>query len=106
MQKFEYVQPEFLFCQIPIKNGSQNDNRIWVYHRLSLSLIEFIHVDRLKDFEFKGKQDRFEYLDQNWFGVFVQNNCEVTGANQDFVLKKSWEFLKAHLIWLDAKNNN
>lgn len=103
MQKFEYEQPEFLFCEIPIKDETQNDGRIWVYHRISLSLIEFINVDVFKDFQFTGKQDRFEYLDENWFGVFVQNNCEYSGQNESEVLKRSWSYLENYFIWEDSQ---
>lgn len=103
MSKFNYTQPEFFFCEIPIKDGTQNDDRIWVYHRLSLSLIEFINVDHFSDFQFKGIQDRFEYLDENWFGVFVQNNCEVTDFNPNQVLKKAWRYLENYFMWEDTQ---
>ena len=105
MEKFEFTQPDFFFCEIAVKYGNQNDDRIWIYHRKSLSLIEFINVDDFKDFEFKGKQDRFyiesrEGIITDWFGVYVQNNCEVTGFDQDKVLKASWEYLKNYLDWI------
>jgi hypothetical protein len=103
MKKFEYVQPDFLFCEIVIKEGTQNDNRIWIYHRKSLSLIEFINVDDFKDFQFSGKQERFEYLDENWFGVFVQNNCETTDQDADLVLKSAWKYLEEYFIWEDSQ---
>jgi hypothetical protein len=99
MKKFDFKQPDFLFCEIVIKDGTENDDRIWIYHRKSLSLIEFINVDNFKDFQFTGKQDRFEYLNENWFGVFVQNNCETTDYNSDKVLKAAWEYLKDYMIW-------
>ncbi len=105
MEKFEFEQPEYLFCEIPIKDGSENDHRMWVYHRLSLSLIEFINVDYYIDFQFEGIQDRFtlenRYQDgyQNWFGVFVQNNCEITNNNPNQVLKDAWLFLEKFLKW-------
>jgi hypothetical protein len=99
MEKFEFTKPEFLFCEIPIKDGSDEDDRLWIYHLDSLSLIEFINVDYLSDFQFTGKQDRFEYLDENWFGVYVQNNCESTNQNADQVLKKAWKFLKEYFDW-------
>lgn len=101
-EKFNYTQPEFFFCEIPIKDGSQNDDRIWIYHRLSLSLIEFVNVDNFVDFQFQGIQDRFEYLDENWFGVFVQNNCEATDHKPYEVLKKAWRFLENYFIWEDS----
>lgn len=103
MEKFNNEQPEFLFCEIVIKDDSKNDDRIWIYHRLSLSLIEFVYVDDLEDFQFKGKQERFEYLDENWFGVFVQNNCETTDNNESEVLKKAWRYLENYFIWEDSQ---
>ena len=69
-----------------------------------MSLIEFINVDDFKDFNFVGKQDRFEYLDENWFGVFVQNNCEVTEQNADQVLKKAWEYLEDYFDWEEEQD--
>ena len=99
MKKFDFIKPEFLMCEIPIKDGSQHDDRLWIYHLKSLSLIEFIYVDDLADFQFTGKQDRFEYLDENWFGVFVQNNCEVTEQDADQVLKNAWHYLENYFDW-------
>ena len=103
MKKIDYIQPDFLFCEIVIKDDSQNDGRIWIYHRLSQSLIEFVNVDDFKDFQFKGKQERFEYLGENWFGVFVQNNCEATDNNENEVLKKAWRYLENYFILEDSK---
>ncbi|WNM19293.1 hypothetical protein [Flavobacterium capsici] len=107
MEKFDFKRPEFLFCEIPIKNGTQNDDRIWIYSLESLSLIEFILVDDFVDFQFTGKQERFEYEDnegyiENWFGVYVQNNCEATNNNPDEILKKAWKFLEDYLRWEDT----
>jgi len=99
--KFEFTQPEFLMAEIPIKDGSLNDHRLWVYHRLSLSLIEFICINDYDDFEFTNKQDYFTYEEETWFGVYVQNNCEATGNIENEVLKKAWEFLKSYLNWED-----
>ena len=103
MKKFDFIKPEFLMCEIPIKDGSQHDDRLWIYHLKSLSLIEFIYVDDLADFQFTGKQDRFEYLDENWFGVFVQNNCEATNHNSDKVLKAAWKYLEDYFVWEDSQ---
>lgn len=99
MGRFEFTKPEFLFCEIPIKDDSDHDDRIWIYHLDSLSLIEFINVDEFKDFQFTGKQDRFEYLNENWFGVYVQNNCESTDQNADQVLKNAWKYLEKYFDW-------
>jgi hypothetical protein len=105
MGKLEFEKPEFLFCEIPIKGGSDEDDRLWIYHLESLSLIEFINVDDFTDFQFTGKQDRFEYLDENWFGVYVQNNCESTNQNADQVLKKAWKFLEEYFDWEEEQED-
>jgi hypothetical protein len=111
MEKFNFSTPKFLFCEIPIKDNSINDNRIWVYHIKSLSLIEIINVDQFKDFEFKGVKERFEYENstgflENYFAVFTQNNCSNTNQNEKEVLKKAWQFYKNYLIWEDKNIDN
>jgi hypothetical protein len=105
MNKLEFEKPEFLFCEIPIKDGSDEDDRLWIYHLDSLSLIEFINVDDFTEFQFNGKQDRFEYLDENWFGVYVQNNCESTNQNADQVLKKAWKYLEEYFDWEEEQED-
>lgn len=50
-------------------------------------------------------QDRFEYLEENWFGVYVQNNCEATDQNADQVLKKAWKYLEEYFIWEDQQED-
>ena len=104
MEKFDFTKPEFLFCENPIKDGSQHDDKIWIYHLDSLSLIEFINGDDFQDFQFKGKHDRFEYLDENWFGVYVQKYCGATDQNADQVLKKAWKYLENYFIWEDQQD--
>ncbi len=108
MSKFNYTQPSFLFCEIAVKDGTQNDDRIWIYHLKSLSLIEFVCANDVDDFQFSGKQERFDFENidgviEDWFGVFVQNNCEATDFNPDKVLKVAWEYLKEYMIWEDEK---
>jgi hypothetical protein len=105
MGKLEFEKPDFLFCEIPIKDGSDDDDRLWIYHLESLSLIEFINVDDFTDFQFTGKQDRFEYLDENWFGVYVQNNCKSTNQNADQVMKKAWKFLEEYFDWEEEQED-
>lgn len=105
MPKFNFKTPEFLMCEIPVKDNSPNDDRLWVYHTKSLSLIEFVCVSDFPDFQFKGKMERFEYFNgddtEDWFGVFVQNNCNGFELDDNDVLKQSWLYLKAYLEWED-----
>lgn len=106
MQKNDFQQPDFLLCELPIKDNSFNDNRLWVYCRLSLSLIEFVNVDDFKDFQFEGKQQLFQYENktgfvENWVAVYVQNNCDATDNNDNENLKNAWNFIKNYFIWED-----
>jgi len=107
ISKQELITPEFLFCEIPIKDNTFNDNRIWIYSVKSLSLIEFINVDDLVDFNFPTAKYRFEYQNsdgniEDYFAVFTQNNCEYTGNDADQIMQKSWKFLSDYLRWEDG----
>lgn len=109
MEKIQFTQPDFFFCTIAIEDNTENDQRIWIYHRKSLSLIEFVNVDAFKDFQFTGIQERFEYENmdkniENWFGVYVQNNCETTEYNSQKVLTACWEYLRNYFDWQDTQN--
>jgi len=105
-----YDQPEFLFCEIYPKDGTMNDHRIWIYHRLSLSLIEFVCLNDLAEYQLGGRQKDYIYLgiDDNadpeaWKGIFVQNNCEATDNDADKVLDRAWQYLENYLKWEDAQ---
>jgi hypothetical protein len=64
----------------------------------SLSLIEFIYVDDFADFQFTGKQDRFDYLAKNWFG-FVQIIAKLRMQDADQVLG----YLEEYFVWEDQQ---
>lgn len=91
--KQEYPTPEFLLCELPIKDGTYQDNRNWVYHVKSLSLIEFVSVDQFIDYNFPSN-DYFVYTnifgeDEHYVGYFVQNNCELTGYESSKILEEA-----------------
>lgn len=103
-----FDQPEFLMAGIPVKDGSFNDDRIWIYHRLSLSLIELIYLDNIGESIFDGVQKDFAYtradgLTENWKAVFAQNNTEATELNTDLVLNRAWEYFLNYLMWEDGQ---
>ena len=54
-----------------------------------------------KNFDFKGKQGYFTYNQEDWFGVFVQNNCSAVGVSDDDILNKAWSYLKKYFEWED-----
>lgn len=97
----DYTTPEFLFCELPIKNGSFHDHRIWVYHPGSLSLIEFVALDDLEIHSFKGPQKKFTFFEENYLGVFVENNCPATDQDENELLQKAWEFIRDYFAWED-----
>lgn len=105
MELVELIQPEFLLCELPIKDGSSNDDRIWVYHRLSLSLIEFVCLDEILMSNFKGLSRNFNYIEHEkakpevWKGIFVQNNTSFVDLEAIEVMDKAWRFLEDYLKW-------
>lgn len=103
MIKTIHKLPKFLFCEIPIKEGVRNDNRIWIYHPKTLSLMEFICLPEGDKIKIKDDINYYSYfhgeLIEEWFGVFIQNNCEQFNANQETVLKKAWDFLYEYITW-------
>ena len=101
MKKQEYIQPDFLLAEIAVKDGTPNDQRLWVYHRLSLSLIKFINVNGVDDFRFEGTQEVFLYGDEEWIGVYVQNNAAVTNNDEMAVLRAAWDYFRTYLVWED-----
>lgn len=110
MPKLNFTQPDFFLCEIPIKNGSFNDDRMWVYHRKSLSLIEFIEASSIADFSFDKAliQEVFSYENsdgdiEQYIGVFVQNNCEATEYNGLKVLRAAFTFLTDYFDWEDSR---
>lgn len=100
MNLFEYTQPEYLFCEIPIKDGGPNDHRVWVYCRMALSLIEFVDVTDVIDHNFDMTYT-FDYGVERYLGVFVQNNCSITNKSPDIVMSEAWAFLKSYFEYED-----
>lgn len=107
MEHIEFTTPDFLFCEIPIKDGSFNDQRTWVYHTKSLSLIEIIYTNNLITSSIKtdgtGKYINSDNLEENYILAFVQDNTEVTNNNRTEVLKNAWIFFKNYLKWQDKE---
>ena len=105
MNTFELKQPDFLFCEIAKKDGSDNDDRIWIYHLKSNSLIEFINQDDFPNLNHVEEKDLFNYLDEEWRGVFIQNNCESKGYNSEKVLKAAWDYLCDYFDWEEQQDD-
>lgn len=111
MNDFEFNQPEFLLCEIAIKDSSllcehiQNDQRLWIYHLSSASLIEFVYMNDLGSYNFSEKHKEFLFLNNRYTGFFVQNNCKINKENEDSVLDLAWEYLEKFLAWQEEIYN-
>ncbi len=99
MDIIDFSKPKFLLCELPIKDGSYNDNRLWVYAVNNLSLIECINVDSVKHLSLDVEHKYYAYNDERWVLAFVQNNAEITDTKAEEVLDGAWAFLKEYLEW-------
>ncbi len=104
MQLIEFDTPEYLFCEIPIKDKSINDERVWIYCPKALSLIEFVNQTVLDErteeylFDFDKIAGRFHYLD-DFEAFWVQNNCEATDNDKEEILQGAWKFYLNYMKW-------
>ncbi|ADQ83064.1 hypothetical protein [Riemerella anatipestifer] len=92
--------PEFLLAELPIKDGSPNDDRLWVYCVKALSLIEFINLNQIKAHGLRLADEK-TYKNERWGIAFVQNNCEYLGLDESEVIKNAWKFLTDYFDWED-----
>lgn len=105
MKIIDFDKPNYLLCELPIKNGSGDDQRLWVYAVNHLSLIECISVD------FFGEPmmsegviyRRYNYQGEEWILGYVQNNVEMTDGDEKEVMDKAWAFLTDYLKWEDDR---
>ncbi len=106
----DFEQPDFLLAEIPIKNNTINDDRIWVYCSKTFSLIEFILQDDFPERAYVGTQTTFVYKDtdgykENWIGVYIQNNCAMVGIDQKENLNDAWSFLETYFKWEEIEED-
>lgn len=101
----DFTKPKFLLCELPIKNGSSDDQRIWIYCVENLSLIEAINLEDVEHLALEVEYKIFNYKKERWALAFVQNNAEITGSNSDDVLNEAWQFLSDYFIWEDNNIN-
>lgn len=105
IMKIEYLKPEYLICDTPIKDKSFNDHREWIYCTKALSLIEFIAIDGVDDFGVESFT-YFNYTNiygqvESYLGVYVQNNCEYTDNDENQIMQEAWEVYTQFLTNLD-----
>lgn len=82
-----------------------NEDRTWVYHPASESLIEFVYMNELGPRYFAAKNKIFYNEEDTYTGYFVKNNARRLGFDEDLVLVSAWEFLLGKYQW-DAEFMN
>jgi hypothetical protein len=108
--KFEKIEiPEFLLAEIPVKDKTIHDNRIWINATKWLSLIE-VYCEGDVDFAFPMNliQKKYTYVNtegvtETWVLVFVQNNIGFIDSDKNpvDVLDDAWRFFEIYLTWED-----
>lgn len=101
MQYIDYHTPKYLFAEILPKDGSPHDHRVFIQCVSALSLIEFIDMDNIAMSDFKDGKE-YAYKGQKYRGVFHQNNCEVTGNDDEDVIDGAWEYYRNYIEWEDS----
>lgn len=113
----QIINPEYLLCELPIKDESFNDQRQFIYCTKYLSLIEIFSEDDITvAFDKSQIQKQYLYEDESFLLVFTQNNVEMVNAhlNEIEVLKgnvslkremdildEAWKFYEDYLKWED-----
>lgn len=103
----ELKTPEFLLCELPIKDGSLDSKRLFVYVPSALSLIEVVPWDSFEpilteetiyaDFEYENSLGHLE----KYTLYFSQNNCGYIGFEESAILKNVWAWFVEYLQWED-----
>lgn len=109
MSVLELKLPEFIFGEIPIKDGSIHDQRHWIYCPGAQSLIEVIPEDEIiaaidrqlvqKTFVYEG----FDGVPEGFRLVIAQDNCELAEIDPTELLRRAWDWYEQYLIWEDAQ---
>ncbi len=101
--KEEYKLPKFLLSEIAVKDGSYNDDRVWITCTEYMCIVEFIYMNNVDELELDSDQIQlnFEYEEEEWVGFFALNNCEIEEVEPKQVLSEAWEYFKEYLIWED-----
>ncbi len=108
MRAVELFIPEFVLVEIPVKDGSMHDERMWIYCPQALSMIEVIsefEIDAVlhssliqKRFKFTNSQGEEESFT---LGI-VQNNCGLAEVDPHDLLDRAWHFFNDYLVWEDS----
>lgn len=108
MKPIQLTIPDFFLCEQPIKDGSNLDQRMWIYSRVTISLIEVIPEDEIIAVIDRSLiQKRFKYInsdgiEESFLLVFIQNNCAMVEANPLDLLNKAWSWFEKYLKWEDG----
>lgn len=104
----EIKAPDFLLCENPIKDGSSEGLRTFIYVPSKMSLIEIFSLDFTRPIFNEGifsKEYTYTNTDnivEKYILAFVQNNCTITESDELAVLNQAWYFYEYYLQWEDG----
>lgn len=103
----EIKAPDFLLCENPIKDGTLEGLRIFIYVPSKISLIEVFNLDFTPPVFNQGiflKEYRYKNTDgvvETYSLAFIQNNCSASESDDFTVLDEAWSFYENYLRWED-----
>ena len=97
--------PEFIFGEIPIKDGGFNDLRQFIFHK-GISLTEIIAFDDFTHIIDSSKTSKqYSYFGEDFSLTYHTNNTLLHGQDPIEVLDRAWEFYRDYLIWEDTNED-
>lgn len=117
------TNPKFLFCEIPIKTGNEDDDhRVFIYCVEYLSLIEVFLMSNKHTYAFSREQYQktFFHNNEEFLLVFTQNNIELLNSANELdhitngtepvtssnLINEAWAFFDNYLDWEDERALN
>ena len=113
------TNPPFLFCELPVKDGSIQDERAFIYCTNYISLIEVWPLELGPAAWPKEQfQKNYKYFDEDFILVFTQNNVDLVNEQisdiavlqgkasrktQEQLMDEAWQFYREYLEWVDSQ---
>ena len=117
MKVAEFQQPRFIVIETGLvdyhyeneyhysKSNSfsfdAGEERIWVYHLESESLIEFVYMNERSPLYFATRNKTFSSEEDIYTGYFVKNSARRLGFDEDLILESAWAFLLGKRKWAE-----
>lgn len=111
MKYEELFIPDLFLCEQPVKESEDHSQRLWIYSRTRLSLVEVIAEDLITVVINRDLiQKKFKYTNAKgsvelFLLVMVQNNCQNLDQDPQKLLNECWLYFLKYLHWEDQNLN-